>query len=615
MSALWWGVAAHLWQTSLVLAALLLLDRFLGRAPARYRERLWSAGLLKLLVPVPLLLIAWPGLAEWRRLIGPQPSIDPALATLGSIAQPSVLTAPPPDPTPLATSPLALALTTAWALGFVALTCLWCWRTRRVSAATLAPWQGPSRVVQKLEHAAAAANVALGRVRVSEGAATPCLRKLFRPVVVLPARLVERLTGEELRAVLLHEEAHRVRGDLWRDALGGLTVRLFFFYPPAWWMVRRLRRSAEMACDEAVLGAGVEPRTYEAALAKSVRLGLLPAAPRLGALIGGGALGVGAASCLQERLSRLRSPGRFPIMMHHRVVVAFAFTFVVALSLLPLTDVRALSVPGGGSSATDSMTAGTADPTAGDPTDPTASGATDPVAAGPADPAAAGPAGQAEQSEQGAPRVVQATPQAVAQADDLRRLVGAGERVSLRYRDTDVREVITYLSQVAGFAVAMDSLDPRRPITIIVSDTPVHEVLALLAEDSGIVFEVRDSSTLQVRFRSSGTVVRRPSRAGAEVGGPMRVGGDIQPPEKIVHVNPEYPELARRARVQGPVILEAMIDKQGNVSDARVLRGLAMGLDEAAMAAVKQWKYTTTFYDGQPVDVILTVTVVFELAK
>ena len=590
MSALWWGVAAHLWQTSLVLAALLLLDRFLGRAPARYRERLWSAGLLKLLVPVPLLLIAWPGLAEWRRLIGPQPSIDPALATLGSIAQPSVLTAPPPDPTPLATSPLALALTAVWALGFVALTCLWCWRTRRVSAATLVPWQGPSRVFEKLERAAAAANVALGRVRVSEAAATACLRKLFRPVVVLPARLVERLSGEELRAVLLHEEAHRARGDLWRDVLGGLTVRLFFFYPPAWWMVRRLRRSAEMACDEAVLGAGVDPRVYEAALAKSVRLGLLPATPRLGAVIGGGALGVGAASCLQERLARLRSPGRFPIMMHHRVVVAVAFTFVVALSLLLLTDVRALGVPGSGSGAADST--------------------------------AAGPAGEAEQneqstgqSEQSAGRSVRATPQAVAQAGDLRRLVGAGERVSLRYRDTDVREVITHLSQVAGFAVAMDSLDPRRPITIIVSDTPVHEVLALLAEDSAILFEVLDSSTLHVRFRTPSRVVRRYNPAAAEAGGPMRVGGDIQQPERIVYVSPVYPELARRARIEGPVILEAMIDKQGNVSDARILRSLALGLDEAAMDAVKQWKYTTTFHNGQPVDVILTVTVVFELVK
>jgi protein TonB len=237
------------------------------------------------------------------------------------------------------------------------------------------------------------------------------------------------------------------------------------------------------------------------------------------------------------------------------------------------------------------------------------------VAASPADPAAAGPAGQAEQSEQGAPRVVQATPQAVAQADDLRRLVGAGERVSLRYRDTDVREVITYLSQVAGFAVAMDSLDPRRPITIIVSDTPVHEVLALLAEDSRIVFAVPDSSTLHVQFRAPRREVRRVTRTPAEAGGPLRVGGDIQAPEKIHNVSPVYPQEAREARIEGPVILEAVIDKQGNVTDVQVLRGLQMGLDAAAADAVRQWKYTPTFYNGQPVEVILTVTVVFELIQ
>ena len=97
--------------------------------------------------------------------------------------------------------------------------------------------------------------------------------------------------------------------------------------------------------------------------------------------------------------------------------------------------------------------------------------------------------------------------------------------------------------------------------------------------------------------------------------GPMRVGGEVQEPEKIFHVNPEYPELARRARVEGFVVLQAIIDKQGNVADLEVLRGLGLGLDTAAQAAVTQWKYTPTFYNGRPVEVILTVTVVFQLIK
>jgi protein TonB len=95
--------------------------------------------------------------------------------------------------------------------------------------------------------------------------------------------------------------------------------------------------------------------------------------------------------------------------------------------------------------------------------------------------------------------------------------------------------------------------------------------------------------------------------------GPMRVGGEIQAPEKLVHVNPQYPELARRARLSGIVILEATIDREGNVVGVNVLRGLGLGLDEAAVNAVSEWKYTPTFYNGRPVEVLMTVTVQFQL--
>lgn len=97
--------------------------------------------------------------------------------------------------------------------------------------------------------------------------------------------------------------------------------------------------------------------------------------------------------------------------------------------------------------------------------------------------------------------------------------------------------------------------------------------------------------------------------------GPMRVGGEIQEPERIHYVAPEYPELARRARLEGVVVLQAIIDRQGNVKDAEVLRPLGLGLDEAAIQAVQQWKYSPTYYNGRPVEVILTVTVQFQLVQ
>lgn len=96
--------------------------------------------------------------------------------------------------------------------------------------------------------------------------------------------------------------------------------------------------------------------------------------------------------------------------------------------------------------------------------------------------------------------------------------------------------------------------------------------------------------------------------------GPMRVGGDIQAPTKIMNILPEYPELARRARLDGIVILQATIDREGNVVDVSILRGLGLGLDDAAVKAVSQWKYTPTFYNGRPVEILLTVTVQFTLS-
>jgi len=97
--------------------------------------------------------------------------------------------------------------------------------------------------------------------------------------------------------------------------------------------------------------------------------------------------------------------------------------------------------------------------------------------------------------------------------------------------------------------------------------------------------------------------------------GPMRVGGDIQAPEKIFNVDPVYPELARRARMEGFVILTAIIDRQGNVIEVEISRGLGLGLGDAAVDAVRQWKYTPTFYNGRPVEVVLTITVFFQLIQ
>lgn len=93
----------------------------------------------------------------------------------------------------------------------------------------------------------------------------------------------------------------------------------------------------------------------------------------------------------------------------------------------------------------------------------------------------------------------------------------------------------------------------------------------------------------------------------------FRLGGPATAPVIIDDVKPQYPRLALAARLEGVVILEALIGRDGNVRDVKVLRGMSMGLTEAAVAAVKQRRYKPGLLNGEPVEFALTVTVQFKV--
>ena len=92
----------------------------------------------------------------------------------------------------------------------------------------------------------------------------------------------------------------------------------------------------------------------------------------------------------------------------------------------------------------------------------------------------------------------------------------------------------------------------------------------------------------------------------------VRVGGQIAPPKLVRTVKPAYPELAINARVSAIVILEAQVDTRGHVKTVKVLRGSPL-FDNAAVDAVKQWRYQPLLLNGEPTGFILTVTVAFNL--
>jgi protein TonB len=95
---------------------------------------------------------------------------------------------------------------------------------------------------------------------------------------------------------------------------------------------------------------------------------------------------------------------------------------------------------------------------------------------------------------------------------------------------------------------------------------------------------------------------------------PVRVGGVIGQPTLLTRVGPAYPPMAVQAHVEGVVVLEAVVDRQGRVENVRILRSIPL-LDQAAIDAVKQWQYAPLLVNGQPASFIITVTVSFALAR
>jgi len=108
-----------------------------------------------------------------------------------------------------------------------------------------------------------------------------------------------------------------------------------------------------------------------------------------------------------------------------------------------------------------------------------------------------------------------------------------------------------------------------------------------------------------------------PEAPPAPFGGPgvLRLGGDIMAPVQMTELcpRPRYTEEARKARIQGVVLLEAVVDALGNVTQVRVLKGLPMGLTESALETVGGWKYRPATRDGVPVAVYLNVVINFTL--
>jgi TonB family protein len=179
------------------------------------------------------------------------------------------------------------------------------------------------------------------------------------------------------------------------------------------------------------------------------------------------------------------------------------------------------------------------------------------------------------------------------------------------------------LVQAGRFADAIPELE-RADQLAGARSAAIRVVLARAYAGAGAHAEARDLALAALSLEPAGTTAdearvllcqNRPEPAGDATEGeaPRQVGGAVARPEILYRVNPKYPPDLRKAHATGTVIVDAIIDEEGCVSAAHVLRGAAPGFDAAALEAVMQWVFRPATADGQPVKVLYTLTTNFAI--
>lgn len=169
----------------------------------------------------------------------------------------------------------------------------------------------------------------------------------------------------------------------------------------------------------------------------------------------------------------------------------------------------------------------------------------------------------------------------------------------------------------------VDTIQAKLPMTpTIVSDVPIPNIDATNYGDTLSKLGVPSNGTGiggGIGTGSGGGVGSGrgpgvgPGSGGGFGGGAYRIGGGVSQPQLVHKEEPEYSEEARKAKWQGTVQLEIVVDEHGMPKDLRVKRALGLGLDQKAMEAVAKWRFTPGMKDGKPVPVIAVIDVSFRL--
>jgi TonB family protein len=429
-------------------------------------------------------------------------------------------------------------------------------------------------------------------IRYVDALRQPATFGLRRPVILLPSALAAA-PDEVQRAVVSHELFHVKRRDWAWLVAEELVCALLWFHPAIWWAVARVHDARELVVDElAVLATGRRRAYVEALMRFADKTSLAPVAA------------FGGRRQLFHRIvmlskERVMSSRRLVLTLGVLTVTLAAGTAQVTRAFPLLADAQLIrqTTPGPLEQRANPVT----------PENPIPRRVLHEDATYPAEAQLLGAHGNVT---------------LMITLDEIGRVMEA-RRINLRVSTAEPSATIAFatpspseqkfvLNNDVDFSNRMKAAAEAFEAAAIRAveqwryDPPAAAPLSFVVSFS--LSPTGTSASQSATAMSGGR--GRGGASSPQAGGPVRVGSNIATPRKIVHVDPVYPEIARKARVAGLVILEARIGADGSVEDAQVLRSIPL-LDQAAIDAVKQWRFRPTLLNGTPVPVIMTVTVNF----
>ncbi len=646
-----WSLAVnHLWQATLACGVALAAVALMRRGPARARYAVWLIALLKFAVPSFVIIILANLLGmDFSTLL--DSTADQAPGVMSQIA---VIELPAREVASgtavVGHNEIYCALTIVWLTGCAVVAGVWCKRRFEFSLALRAgesvsrgrEWEALERVRGWL--------AIRRRVRlcISPRILEPGAWRTLRPVIVLPDQMGDHLSEAELEAVLMHEMVHIAR---WDNLVSNLQMALccvFWFHPLVWLIDRRVLAERERACDDRVIELGGVSKVYALSLLKVLRF-------CLGTKMAGVSYATG--SNLRRRVERIMSSDiDRKLKVPHRVLIMATAAVVIVFSI------AAGLLSGEGTAAQTGQTtkAGSvyvADRMPG--------GAVVEVLA---EPSSSGEAA-AQKVDDLAARIEQAPETIISfENKDEAPLIITDARVKAvlhgkLYHKADsswspVEDVYMFKpsvmlinntgKRITGFSLYFINKESKHKIHtehMKIGIEPYgsysfgnigRNFLSLPGDPGSLSVELLavhfedgshwHSSTLPppppVRIEMGAPPPPPPPVAEAPPAPPpppvvisgnaVRKSGDVLQQTAIRRVQPSYPALAKAAQVSGAVIVEILIDEEGNVASARAITGHPL-LKDAAVAAARRWKFLPTELSGEPVQAIGTITFKFSL--